>query len=216
MSSDQIAKVEDKQSSEALERLRENLARKAAVDADAAEYEWSQIQASKDNARVYSFIGPVGVATAQLCMDTIGQWAREDGEKPIRIVFNSPGGSVMDGLALFDYIQELRAAYGIEFTTVALGTCASMASVLLQAGDKRVMAKHGYIMVHEIQTEAIGSMSDIDDSAGFARRLQNQILDILAERSSMPREDIKTKWERREWWLDAEEALELGFCDEIQ
>ncbi len=202
--------------SENLENLRAALARKTTIEADAAELEWSRMEASKDNARIYSFIGPVNIPSAQLCMDTLGQWVREDSEREIQIVFNSPGGSVMDGLALYDYMESLRNASDVKFTTIVLGTAASMAGVLLQAGDKRVMGKHAYLMIHEIQSGVIGSMSEIEDASTFTKRLQDRILDILNERSTLDRSEIKDRWERREWWLDADEALELGFCDEIQ
>lgn len=215
--SNDVGKVfDDGTESPALASLRKALAKKTKYEAKAVAAEWKRMEASKDEARIYSFIGPVGVASVQLCMDTIGQWAREDAKRPIRIVFNSPGGSVMDGLALYDYIQEIKDTYGTTIDTVALGTAASMAAVLLQAGDKRVIGKHAYLMVHEVSGESIGSMSEIQDQAKFTERLQNQLLDILAERTKLPRKEIKDKWERKEWWIDATEALELGFCDEIQ
>lgn len=198
--------------SSALERLREALADKATIEARAAEQEWGRMQASKDEARVYSFIGPVRVDTCQMCMDTLGQWFREDPSRPIEVVFNSPGGSIIDGLALFDYIEFLKQQ-GTQINTVVLGAAASMAGVLLQAGSNRRMGPNAYLMIHEVSNVAEGSMSEIEDQTKFTRKLQDRILDILAARSNMSKDEIEDRWQRRDWWLSAEEAVELGFAD---
>lgn len=199
----------------ALRRLRDALGRKAEIEAKAAELEWKRMEASKDEAHIYSFLDPVMLESTQLCMDTVGQWFRENPDRPIEIILNSPGGAVMHGLALVDYLHELRDK-GATINIVVLGMAASMAAVLLQAAEHRVIGRHAYIMIHEISSAAIGSMSEIKDTAAFTERLQDRILDLLAERSTMERNEIKDRWERKDWWMDATEAVEAGFADEVR
>lgn len=200
---------------DSLDALRRELARKAHIEANAAELEWKRMEASKDEAHIYSFLDPVMLESTSLCMDTIGQWFRENPHRPIEIVLNSPGGAVMHGLALVDYIHELRSA-GATINVVVLGMAASMAAVILQAAEKRIMGKHAYLMIHEVSSAAIGTMSEIKDTAAFTERLQDRILDLFAERASISRDEIKEKWERKDWWMDATEAVAAGFADEVR
>lgn len=198
-----------------LERLHCALADKAEIEAEAMGEEMHAMRNSKDSARIYSFTTAVGRESSEYCMNTIGQWYREKPEKEIEIVFNSPGGSVIDGLALFDFIKELQNA-GAVINTVSLGYAASMAGVLLQAGSKRTMGRHAFLLIHEISSGAIGNINKLEDEVKFCKRIQDQLLDILAERASLSKRQISSKWKRQDWWLDATEALELGFCDEIR
>jgi hypothetical protein len=66
--------------------------------------------AEPSEARVYTFYSAVEAESVQQCMAELGQWSRRDPGAPITVIFNSPGGSVLDGLALFDYLRRLRAA----------------------------------------------------------------------------------------------------------
>ena len=128
------------------------------------------------------------------------------------MVFNSPGGSVLDGLALFDYLRQLRQA-GHHVTTVALGRAASMGAVLLQAGDRRLIGENAFMLVHEVSHLSAGKVSELEDNVDFTRRLQKRLLAILASRSTLSDAQIARRWARKEWWLDASEAVELGFAD---
>jgi ATP-dependent Clp protease protease subunit len=93
---------------------------------------------------------------------------------------------------------------------------ASMGGILLQAGSHRVLAPNAYMLIHEVSSLAWGGASELEDEVAFVKRLQDRILDILAERSTMTRQQIARKWKRKDWWLDAPEALRLGFVDEIR
>lgn len=173
-----------------------------------------QLEASSDSARIFPFYGAVNKGAVAGCMDTLTQWNREDPDKPITVVFNSPGGSVIDGLALYDQIQILKNE-GQEINTHSLGMAASMGGILLQAGEKRTMGKHAYLLIHEISSIALGNASELEDELKFVQRLQARSLAILAHRSTLTPRQIARKWKRKDWWLDADEALELGFIDAI-
>lgn len=147
-------------------------------------------------------------------MEDLGVWARRDIGKPITIIFNSPGGAVIDGLALYDFIDDLKEK-GVQVTTIARGMAASMGGVLLQAGNKRIVGKNAHVLIHEVSKGSIGKVSEIEDDIKFAKKLQERLVDILAERSTMTTNQIKNKWKRKDWWLGADECVKFGFADEI-
>jgi ATP-dependent Clp endopeptidase proteolytic subunit ClpP len=146
-------------------------------------------------------------------MATLTSWSSKAPAAPLTIIFNSPGGAVHDGLALFDFLRHLRGS-GHHLTTIALGRAASMGAVLLQAGDRRVIGSNAFIMLHEVSNGASGKVSEIEESVELSKRLQKRLLTILTDRSSLTVQQIQRKWSRRDWWLDAEEAVALGFADE--
>ena len=165
-------------------------------------------------AHVYTFYASVDPENVQQCMNALGQWSRRDPGSPITVIFNSPGGSVLDGLALFDYLRRLRSV-GHFVTTIALGRAASMGAVLLQAGDHRVMGENAFLLIHEVSNHTTGKVSEMEDGVEFTRRLQKRLLSILSQRSTLSEQQIARRWTRNEWWLDAGEAVQLGLADEV-
>jgi len=192
-------------------------ARGAFVDAELRQLERRERDAlaSDEYARIYPFYGTVGSSTVERCIRELGTWSRRDPGQPIRLVLTSPGGNVIDGFALFDFIQELRAS-GHHIETVALGWAASMGGILLQAGDKRIMGRSSWMLIHEISSANVGKTSEMEDELKFVKRLQERALDILAERATFTKRQIANRWKRKDWWLDAPEALRLGFVDEVR
>ena len=166
------------------------------------------------SAHVYTFYSGVDAESVQQCMSELGTWSRRDPGSEITVIFNSPGGSVLDGLALFDYLRHLRSV-GHPVTTMALGRAASMGAVLLQAGSKRVIGRNAFLLIHEVSHHSVGKVSEMEDGVGFTKRLQTRLLAILAERSNLTEKELSRRWVRRDWWLDAEEAVALGLADEL-
>lgn len=167
-----------------------------------------------DRHRVLPFTGAV---TGQSVHEAIGDlqwWHRQDPGCDISIVLNSPGGDVLHGLALYDDIIALRDS-GHRVTITVRGMAASMGGILLQAGDERIIGKNAHLMIHEISAGAVGKLSEIEDEAKFCAMLSDRLLDILAERSTLTAGQIKRRWKRKDWWLSAQEAVELGFADRI-
>lgn len=171
-------------------------------------------QADASEAHVYTFYAPVEGESVAACLAELGQWSRREPGSPITVIFNSPGGSVLDGLALFDYLRRLRAT-GHHVTTVALGRAASMGAVLLQAGDRRLVGANAFLLIHEVSHSSAGKVSELEDGVDFTRKLQKRLQAILADRSSLSEQQIARRWVRKEWWLDAEEAVGLGFADAV-
>ena len=195
-------------------------AREKAVYAEKLEHDFMLVRRSfdreqrdNDENRIIDFTNSVDRASAEACMNTLARWRRESKDQ-IVIRFSSPGGSVIDGLSLFDYIQSVRAD-GIRVVTCTLGYAASMACILLQAGTERVMGANSHILIHEVSSGAIGKLSEMEDETKFVRRLNDRLVGILAAKAKMSRAAIKNRAKRKDWWVSADEALKIGFCDRL-
>ena len=189
-------------------------ARVAVLDLERAEEKRLREKVADEYLHVYRFSGPVGETSAKSCMQALEQWSRLDPGCAITLVFSSPGGDVIAGMALWDFLMELKER-GHNITTVARGYAASMAGILLQAGDKRIMGAESYLLIHEASFGAVGSFGDVEDTVKWVEKIQERILDIFAARSKLSKAQIKRRWHRRDWWLDSDEALKLGFIDAI-
>jgi len=164
---------------------------------------------------VYRLSGEtINGTSVRSCIDQLSTWHRLDPNCEIVLVLHSPGGSVIDGMALFDYIQELKEE-GHVVITKAQGMTASMAGILLQAGTKRIITKECWLLIHESQFGASGSYGEVTDTVKWVSKIQDRILSIFAARSKMTKANIKRRWKRKNWWLDSDEALKYGFVDEI-
>lgn len=177
--------------------------------------EEADIMASDYENLVYVFNTEVSDVSVKAARNCLMAWHRRFPDAPMEIVFSSPGGSVFAGYALFDLMRFLSRS-GHHITTVAQGYAASMAGVLLQAGDTRVIGAESYLMIHEVSSMALGKSSELGDAAELAKRLTRQSAEVYARRANMTADEIEDRMLRRNWWIGAEEALRLGFVDEIR
>jgi len=181
-----------------------------------AEQEEIKIQNCKDDRNfLYRFNDKVSSESVKRCMQTLTEWSRLDPECAIEIIFSSPGGSIIDGFELFDFLQDLRYQ-GHHLTTGTLGYAASMAGVLLQAGDVRWVGQQAWVMIHRAAFGAWGKTYEIEDEVKFIQRIEERILGIFTSRSNLSKTKIKRNWDRKDWWLSADQALEMGLVDEIR
>src|SRR5579875_409827 len=136
----------------------------------------------------------------------------EDPEKEISFYINSPGGSVPAGLAIYDTMQFIKPPV----STVCLGQAASMAAVLLAAGEKgrRFALPHSRIMMHQPLGGAQGQASDIEIQAREILRLREEINNILARHTGQSLRKIEKDTDR-DLFLDPVQAVEYGIIDEI-
>ncbi len=176
------------------------------------EYEWDMARAKER--RVYDIVGEVTEHEVHMAVDELNDWLVISTD-PITIRLCSPGGSVFDGLFLYDFIQDIRRT-GIHVTTYAMGYAASMGSVLSQAGDLRVIARNAWYMIHEPFSIAFGKAGDIQREAKLLTAIHQQLCGIIAERSTLSSEDIIERSTDKDWWLPALEAVQLGFFDELR
>lgn len=174
---------------------------------------------------VYRFDEEINEATVDHCMERLNMWHRTSPGCDMEIIFNSGGGSVIYGMELFDFIGELRHT-GHKITTGARGIAASMASILLQAGDDRWMGKHTTLMIHQPSGVIGGKTEDLHDQLDWLTGLQEQALEIYAQRcvqahergtatDVLTKEEIKKRWARRDFYINAADALKYGFVDRI-
>lgn len=218
---DPIKLEEDSEYIELRKQMVKTEIRKLSAEAERHEYEAYRSEkelkawdASADEHRIYHFFGQVDANNTLSCIDVLGNWARRSRDQTITIVFNSPGGSVIHGLALYDFLTELKSD-GNRIETVARGMAASMGGVLLQAGNERIVGQNAHMLIHEVASIGAGKISELEDEMLFLRRLQDRCLDILSERSTLTKKKIENRWKRRDWWLGAEDIVDLGFADRI-
>ncbi|MCK9640853.1 MAG: ATP-dependent Clp endopeptidase proteolytic subunit ClpP [Prolixibacteraceae bacterium] len=135
-----------------------------------------------------------------------------DPGKDIQIYFNSPGGSVHAGLGIYDTMQYINC----NIATICTGMAASMAAVLMTAGEKgkRSALKHSRIMIHQPMGGAQGQASDIEITAREIMKLKRELYEIIALHSGQPLEKVE-KDSDRDYWMTAEEAKAYGMIDEI-
>ena len=135
-----------------------------------------------------------------------------DPKKDIQIYINSGGGSVSSGLGIYDTMQLISA----DVATICTGTAASMAAVLLTAGErgKRKALPHSRVMIHQPLGGAQGQASDIEITARQIIQLKKELYDILSLHSGASYDRI-AKDSDRDYWMRAQEAVEYGLIDDV-
>lgn len=136
----------------------------------------------------------------------------EDRHRDINLYINSPGGSVMAGMAIFDVMQYVPN----DVSTLSLGFSASMGQFLLSAGTpgKRYALPHTRIVMHQVLGGIGGTASDIKIQADNLRETKRTMQELIAEHTGQPVERIEADSDRDRWFT-AQEALEYGFVDEV-
>tara|TARA_R110002020_G_scaffold347688_1_gene561355 strand:- start:5792 stop:6790 length:999 start_codon:yes stop_codon:yes gene_type:complete len=170
---------------------------------------WYNIQAkaSTDIVDIYIFdeIGAFGM-NAQTFIEEI----KEFKNSPINLHINCVGGDVFDGMAIYNILKKRTA----ETTVYIEGIAASMGSVIALAADKVVMAENSLFMIHNAWGGAMGESKELKKTANLLEKISNEIADIYIKKTNLPYEEVKEMMDE-ETWLNADEALELGFVDSI-
>ena len=131
-------------------------------------------------------------------------------DEDINIYINSPGGSIIAGLALYDTMRFIKS----KVNTVCVGLAASMAAFILSSGDKRFALENSEIMIHEPSTNFGGNASDIFNHTKWLERIKNKVDFILAENTNHTINEIIAAT-LRDNFMDSKTALEFGIIDEI-
>jgi len=196
------------------------------VNTDAALRQEAIILAGNHHHHVFEFSTGVGEESVDQCLSQMAVWHRQDPTCPMHIIINSPGGSVISGMHLFDQLMaysqrswdKRNIPKGEHYTTITVrGWAASMGGILVQAADHRVIGPEAYLMVHEVSSFAGGKLGDIKDEVDFLDKLTDRVTDIFIRRAKpgMTRAKFKKLWDRKDAYLTSEEALEYGFVDAI-
>jgi len=164
------------------------------------------------NERVIFLSGEVNEITANLIIAQLLHLESMDPDKDIALYINSPGGSVVDGLAIYDTMQFVKP----DVATYCVGQCASMGAVLLAAGakGKRFALPHSRVLIHQPWGGAQGQASDIEIQAQEILRLREELNKILAHHTGKTIKQVHKDTDRDNI-MKAETAMEYGLVDEV-
>lgn len=159
------------------------------------------------------FLGtPIDDQIANLIVAQLLYLDREDPEKDINLYINSPGGVIYAGLAIYDTMRLIRPAV----STICVGTCASMATILLSAGakGKRYVLPNSTVHMHQPLGGVRGQASDMEIQAREILRLRGLINHMLVEQTGQDEERIVRDTDR-DFFMNAEQAVAYGLVDEV-
>jgi ATP-dependent Clp endopeptidase proteolytic subunit ClpP len=167
-----------------------------------------KVDAKSGTIWIYDEIGPAywGLIGAEQVTNAID----EIGEKPLTVRLNTPGGSVDEGIAIYNALRNHKAGV----TTIADSMAASMGSYILQAGDRRIVASNAMVMVHDPWTFAAGNSAELRKSADVLDAYAKRMIPDYAKRSGKTESEI-VKIMADESWYPGKDAVDAGFADEV-
>lgn len=164
------------------------------------------------NDRIIFLSDEVNKDTAQLIIAQLLYLESQDPDKDITFYINSPGGSVSDGLAIYDTMQYIKP----DVATVCVGHAASMGAFLLAGGTKgkRFILPNAEVMIHQPLGGMQGQASDMKIAMDHMTRTKEKLTKYLAQNTGKTYDEI-LKDTDRDNWLSAQEALDYGLVDKI-
>ena len=164
------------------------------------------------NDRIIMLNEEVNATTASLVVAQLLYLEGQDPNKDISLYINSPGGSVTDGMAIYDTMQYIKC----DVSTICMGMAASMGAFLLAAGTKgkRYALPNADIMIHQPSGGAQGQATDIEIHTQHILHTKQKLNEILAANTGQPLETIKQDTERDNF-MTAQQALEYGLIDKV-
>lgn len=169
---------------------------------------WYAVRNVKDDKAeisIFDEIGLFGVSAKEFTAEL-----KSLGKRRVTLRIHSPGGEIFEGHAIYNALR--RHPGGVD--TANDGLAASMASVLMMAGEKRQMAENAMFMLHNPWSIAFGESKDFTRTANLLDDLKENIVSAYAGRTGMERKKLSSMMDE-ESWLTAAEALEMGFITEI-
>ncbi len=162
--------------------------------------------------RIVMLNDEVNSATASLVVAQLLFLEGQDPSKDISLYINSPGGSVTDGLAIFDTMNYIKC----DVSTICMGMAASMGAFLLAAGakGKRLALPNADIMIHQPSGGAKGQATDIMIHADHIQQTKKKLNTILSEKTGQPY-DVIARDTERDNFMTAQQALEYGLIDKV-
>ena len=164
------------------------------------------------NERVIFLGEEVNSRTANVIVAQLLHLAYENPDEDIKLYINSPGGSVYDGLAIYDTMNFIKP----DVQTIGIGLQASMGAFLLSAGakGKRAILPNARVMIHQPSSGTRGKITDQEIDLKEGLLLKEKLAQILAKNSGQKLEKLKNDMER-DYWMSAEEAVKYGLVDKI-
>ena len=164
------------------------------------------------NERIIFLGTPIDDEIANLTIAELLHLESEDPDKDISLYINCPGGSVYDGLAIYDTIQFVKP----DVSTICVGIAMSLGALLLAGGakGKRMALPNAKILIHQLRGDYEGQASDIEIHAREAIALKRRLEEIIVQHSGQPSERISKDMER-DYFMTATEAVEYGIIDRV-
>ncbi|MBQ1349432.1 MAG: ATP-dependent Clp endopeptidase proteolytic subunit ClpP [Ruminococcus sp.] len=164
------------------------------------------------NDRIIMLHDEVNSATASVVVAQLLYLESQDPTKDISLYINSPGGSVTDGLAIYDTMQYIKC----DVSTICMGMAASMGAFLLSAGTKgkRLALPNSTIMIHQPLGGYKGQATDMEIHTRYMLDTKARLNRILSENTGKPLDVVKADTERDNF-MTAQEALEYGLIDKV-
>ncbi len=162
--------------------------------------------------RIIFLTDEVNQTTASLIIAQMLFLEAEDPKRDVMFYINSPGGSVYDGLAIYDTMSHLKC----DVATIGIGMQASMGAFLLASGTKgkRSLLPHATVMIHQPSAGTRGKVTDMEIDLREGIRLKKLLNEIMAANTGQKVERIE-KDSDRDNWMTAEEAVKYGLVDQI-
>lgn len=130
----------------------------------------------------------------------------------IQVLLSTYGGSVYDGLSLYDAIKGSKT----EVDVTCFGKIMSMGIIIMLAAKNRRAYRNTTFMIHEMSSISIGKVADMEDELNETKRLNKILFDIIKNETEITKKKLDEIYEKKkDWFLTAEEALELGLITEI-
>ena len=159
-----------------------------------------------------SIYDPIGAGEKEVSakmIKTVLDELKAQGSPDIEVSIHSVGGSVIEGMAIYELLDQ----YEGKVTTKAVNAI-SIASIIALAGDERIMAANGRIMIHRAEGEGTGTADKIRSGANLVESLEDDMVSVYQKRTKLPEQEIRTLM-AQETWLNSEQALALGFITQI-
>lgn len=159
------------------------------------------------------FLGvPINEQVANIVQAQLLFLESTDPKRDVQIFINSPGGSVIDGMGIYDTMQYIQP----DVATICTGMAASMGAVLLAAGQKgkRTCLPHSRVMIHQPMGGMQGQVSDMEINYKLIKQLQKELYDILVAHTGQPYDKIHADCDRDNW-MTSTEAKEYGLVDDV-
>lgn len=131
-------------------------------------------------------------------------------DKDIKVIINSPGGSVFEGIAIYNLLAQHKGKIKVN----VIGLAASAASLIAMAGDDIVMGESAFLMIHNAWGCVCGNKNDMREAADVFDKFDASLKKVYAKRTGLDEDEI-TKMLDEETWLNSSDALEKGFVDSV-
>ena len=169
---------------------------------------WYRIQAKADTADIYiyDYIGAWGVEAGAFTKDL----SAIQSKSKINLYINSPGGNVFDGMAIYNALLQIKS----KLTVHVMGLAASMASVIMLAGEHRIIYQGAMVMIHNPWGGVSGTAKEMRETADLLDKITDQIVNLYVNVTGEAEKQIRD-WMDNETWFSAEESIGHNFSTEL-